>query len=68
MIERNQQNNGLKSAKTVLSGGKVMAIVIWDASGIIFIDYIQNGNIINSEWYVNLFEHLSERKKKKKHI
>lgn len=32
-----------KKAKTILSAGKVMATVFWDAHGIIFTDYLEHG-------------------------
>jgi hypothetical protein len=47
-----------KMAKTVLSAGKVMASVFWDAKGILLIDYLQKGKTINGEYYANLLNHL----------
>jgi histone-lysine N-methyltransferase SETMAR len=47
-----------KKAKTVLSAGKVMALVFWDAKGILFIDYLQKGKTINGEYYANLLNRL----------
>ena len=32
-----------KKAKTILSAGKVMASVVWDPRGIIFINYLEKG-------------------------
>jgi histone-lysine N-methyltransferase SETMAR len=47
-----------KKAKTVLSAGKVMASVFWDAKGILFIDYLQKGKTIKGEYYANLLNRL----------
>jgi len=49
-----------KKAKAVKSAGKVMATVFWDARGIIFIDYLEKGRTINSEYYCTLLDRLSE--------
>ena len=45
---------GSKNAKTVSSAGKVMAIVFWDAQGIIRIEYLQKGKKITREYYATL--------------
>ncbi|XP_018346987.1 PREDICTED: histone-lysine N-methyltransferase SETMAR-like, partial [Trachymyrmex septentrionalis] len=55
-----------KKAKTVLSAGKVMASVFWDARGIIFIDYLQKGRTINGEYYANLLQRLGDEIKEKR--
>ena len=34
-----------KKANTVLSAGKVMAMVFWDSQGIILIDYLEKGKL-----------------------
>lgn len=47
-----------KRGKTQQSAGKVMASVFWDAHGIIFIDYLQKGQTINSDYYIALLERL----------
>ena len=38
-----------KRSKAQQSAGKVMALVFWDAHGIIFIDYREKGKSINSD-------------------
>lgn len=58
--------SGPKKAKTVKSAGKVMATVFWDARGIIFIDYLEKGKTINSEYYCALLDRLSEEIKIKR--
>jgi histone-lysine N-methyltransferase SETMAR len=47
-----------KKAKTVLSAGKVMVSVFWDAKGILLIDYFQKGKTMNDEYYANLLKRL----------
>jgi len=47
-----------KKAKTVLSAGKIMAIVFWDYQGIIFIDYLQKGQTATAEYYSTLLNRL----------
>lgn len=43
-----------KRPKTQTLAGKVMASVFWDAHGILFIDYLEKGKTINSEYYMAL--------------
>ncbi|XP_025156069.1 histone-lysine N-methyltransferase SETMAR-like [Harpegnathos saltator] len=50
-----------KRPKTQQSAGKVMASVFWDAHGIIFIDYLEKGKTINSEYYIALLERLKAK-------
>jgi histone-lysine N-methyltransferase SETMAR len=47
--------------RSVPSAGKVMAIVFWDAEGILFIDCLEKGKTITGEYYSNL---LTKKKKK----
>lgn len=49
-----------KKAMAVKSAGKVMASVFWDASGILFIDYLPKGQTINGEYYANLLDKLHQ--------
>ena len=46
----------LNRPKTQQLAGKVMASVSWDGKGIIYIDYLEKGKTINSEYYVALLE------------
>ena len=55
-----------KKAKTVLSAGKVMASVFWDADGILLIDYLQKGQSINGTYYASLLTQLREKIKIKR--
>ena len=47
-----------KTEKT--SAGKVLASVFWDAQDIFFIDYLEKGSTINSEYYIALLVRLKE--------
>lgn len=49
-----------KRFKTQTSAGKVLASVFWDANGILFIDYLEHGKTINSQYYIALLEKLLE--------
>ena len=40
--------------KTQTSAGKVLASVFRDVQGILFINYLEKGRIINSEYYIAL--------------
>ena len=55
-----------KRPKTQRSAGKVMASIFWDASGIIFIDYLEKGKTITGEYYCTLLDKLDEEIKKKR--
>lgn len=58
-----------KRGKTQQSAGKVMASVFWDAQGIIFIDYLEKGKTINSDYYIALLDRLkNEIAKKRPHL
>ena len=55
-----------KRGKTQQSAGKVMATVFWDALGSIFIDYLEKGQTINSDYYMALLERLKDEITKKR--
>ena len=42
------------------STSKVLTFVFWDAKDILFINYLDKGRTINSEYYIALLEHLKE--------
>ena len=52
--------------KTQQWEGKVMASVFWDAHVILFIDYLEEGNTINSDYYMALLDRWSAEIKKKR--
>lgn len=55
-----------KRPKTQTTAGKVMATIFWDSHGVIFIDYLEKGKTINSEYYTQLLDHLKEEIGKKR--
>ena len=58
-----------KRPKTQQLAGKVMVSVFWDVHGILFIDYLEKGKTINSDYYMTLLGRLSaEIKKKRPHM
>ena len=58
-----------KRHKTQQWAGKVIAPVFSDAHGILFIDYLEKGKTINSDYYMVLLDQLSaEIEKKRPHM
>ena len=55
-----------KRPKTQTSAGMVLASVFWDDQGIFFIDYLEKGRTINSEYYIALLVLLKEEIAKKR--
>jgi len=55
-----------KKTRSVPSAGKVMALLFWDAEGILFIDYIEKGKTLTREYYSNLLTRLDEKIREKK--
>lgn len=55
-----------KQVKHTRSARKVMALVFWDAKGILLIDYLEKGKTINSEYYCNLLDQLDEKIREKR--
>ena len=43
-----------------------MASVFWDYKGILLIDYLQKGKIMNSEYYCNLLDQLNLKIREKR--
>jgi [histone H3]-lysine36 N-dimethyltransferase SETMAR len=62
--ERDEPNP--KREQTQLSASKVMTSVFWYARGILFIDDLEKGQTINSEYYIALLERLNDEIKKKR--
>ena len=59
------ESNRPKRTKTQMSG-KVLAFVFWDAHSILFINYLEKGKTIISEYYIVLFVRLKEEIAKKR--
>ena len=55
-----------KHPKAQQLAGKVMAAVFWDVRDVILIDYLEQGNTINSEYYTTLLERLKTEIAKKR--
>ena len=45
-----------KEPKTRQWSAKLIASVFWDAHGILFIDYLEKGKTINSDYYMALLD------------
>ena len=43
-----------------------MATVVWDAKGVILVDYLEKGNIINGQYLATMLEKLNEEIKVKR--
>jgi len=43
-----------------------MALVFWDAEGILFIDYFEKGKTITGKYYSNLLTRLDEKIREKR--
>jgi hypothetical protein len=52
--------SALKKARSVPLAGKFVALVFWDAEGIWFIDNLEKGKTITSEYYSNFLTRLDE--------
>ena len=50
-----------KKAKVTPSAGKVMAYVLWDAQGVLLVDYLQKGYTINGQYYPDLLNRQREK-------
>ena len=50
--------NCSKRSKTQISTGKVLASVCFNAHAILFINYLEKGRTINSEYYMTLLVRL----------
>lgn len=55
-----------KKAKNVPSGGKIMASVIWDAEGVIMVDYLQKGQAVTGAYYAALLNKFGAQMKAKR--
>ena len=55
-----------KKAKTVMSTGKVMASIFWDA-GVLLVDYLNKDHPITGNFYADHLRQLCERIKQIRH-
>ncbi|GFR89924.1 transposase [Elysia marginata] len=72
-IKRQSMEYGHKSSpssrkfKVVASARKVMLTVFWDSERIDHIQFLKQGNTVNSEWYISTLRKLSARLKRMRH-
>ena len=50
-----------KCGKMQRLAGKAMVSIFWDTYGIIFIDCLEKGKTINSDYYIALLKHLKNK-------
>jgi len=55
-----------KNFRVQKSAGKVLASIFWDQDGILLIDYLPNGQTINTEYYSSLLVQLKDILKEKR--
>jgi histone-lysine N-methyltransferase SETMAR len=55
-----------KKTRSVPSAGKVMALVFWDAEGILLINYLEKGKTITGKYYSHLLTRLDEKIREKR--
>lgn len=55
-----------KQVKSQQSAKQIMASVSWDAKETLWIDYLQKGKIVNSEYYCSLSDQLDEKNREKR--
>lgn len=55
-----------KRVRVQKSAKKVLASVFWNAKGILFVDYLQTGKTINSDYYCNLLDQLDAKNREKR--
>jgi len=48
------------------SAGKVLASIFWDQDGILLLDYLPKGQIINAEYYLSLLVQMEDILKEKR--
>ena len=63
---RHSGSLGPKKFRVQKSAGKVLASIFWDQDGIILIDYIPKGQIINAEYYSSLLVQFKDILKEKR--
>ncbi|GFS09058.1 histone-lysine N-methyltransferase SETMAR [Elysia marginata] len=61
MEYRHKSSPSPKKFKVVASARKGMLTVFWDSEGIFHIDFLKQGNTVNSERYISTLRKLSVR-------
>ena len=62
---KSQASPAPKKAKVVASAGKMMAFVLWDAKGILIINYLRKSCTINGEYYAKLLKQFAKKNQSK---
>ena len=55
-----------KNFRVQKSAGKVLALIFWNQDGILLIDYLPKGQIINAEYYSSLLVQMNILKEKRR--
>lgn len=66
MVWKTTDEEAPKKAKVILSAGKIMATVFWDARGILLIEFLGKGETINAERYCETLTKLRAAIKRKR--
>ncbi|GFS22650.1 histone-lysine N-methyltransferase SETMAR [Elysia marginata] len=59
MEDWHKSSPSARKFKVVTSARKVMLTVFWDSEGIVHIEFLKQGNTVNSEWYISSLSKLS---------
>ena len=68
---QNSRNNGyivIRRQKSILSAEKGMDPFFWDAEGILLLDCLKKGQMINWEYYTNLLSQLNIKIREKDQV
>ncbi|GFR64094.1 histone-lysine N-methyltransferase SETMAR [Elysia marginata] len=64
MEYRHKSSPSPRKFNVVVFARKVVLSVFWDSEGIVLIEFLKQGNTINSEWYIPTLRKLSVRLKR----
>jgi Transposase. len=67
-VTKQQSKQWVKVASSGASAGKVTASVLWNAKGILLINYLEKGRSITSKYYSNLLDQLDVKIHKRPHL
>ena len=65
-VTKQQSKQWVKVASSGASAGKVTASVLWNAKGILLINYLEKGRSITSKYYSNLLDQLDVKIREKR--
>ena len=58
---RSGQRSSKVAERVWKSAGKVMASILWDAEGVLLVDYLEKGKTITGAYYASLLKQLREK-------